>query len=482
MRYFKRKSPDKPYTCIHLNMAIYSHLSSRPSISLSELTGAIRNTIEEGFAHSKFWVIADVTNYTYKPQSNYHYFELVEKDQLSSKILAKITGRAWGNASVNISNFEKTTGQKFGNDINVLIQVQVQYNPAFGLQVNLIDIDTNFTLGLFEQQRKLTLERLLREHPDFIQQQDGQYVTKNSTLMLNKVIQQIAVISSDTSAGYLDFIHTLDNNTFNYKFNIDNYFTLVQGEVNAKQILNKIIAVFQSKKNYDALVIIRVGGSQMDFLIFDNYELNKAIARFPIPVITGIGHQKNETIADLMAHTSTKTPTKAAEMIVAHNRRFEEQMLNIQKTLVIKTFQLINRHKDKLVQINHITVNTTRALLQRYHRHMVNLSGSILTNPKIILCNKRKDLINLYSNLQSYNRMYVINKRAHLGHFASVIKLMSPQNILNKGFAIIKLDGKIVSDARDIQKGSTMTVQLSNTEITTTVTEKKEYHGSEFNI
>ncbi|TKC09514.1 exodeoxyribonuclease VII large subunit [Pedobacter frigoris] len=463
-------------------MAVPSHLSNRPSISLSELTGRIRQTIDEVFGQNTFWVIADITNYTYKPQSNYHYFELVEKDKSSSKILAKIAGRAWGAAAVNITNFEQATGQKFKNDINVLIQVSVQYNPSFGLQLNLIDIDTSFTLGLFEQQRKDTLERLLRENTDFVQKQGEQYITRNSLLHLNKVIQSIAIISSDTSAGYLDFKHTLDNNAFNYKFDVDNYFTLVQGEVNAKQILAKIIEVFQAKKNYDALVIIRGGGSQMDFLIFDNYELSRAIARFPIPVITGIGHQKNETIADLMAHTSTKTPTKAAELIIAHNRAFEEQILNIQKVVVIKVFQMINLQKDRLAHINHLTVNTTKELLYKYHKNIISLSAAILTNPKIIISNRKKDLSNLGNNIQSYSRIYFANKMGYLGHFISMIKLMSPQNILNKGFAIIKVDGKIVSNANDIETGTKLSVQFTNTEINTVVTDKKAYNGSEFNL
>ncbi len=175
-------------------MAAHLPPSSPVSIRLSELTHQVQQAIDGVFGQQTFWIIADVTNYTYKPQSNYHYFELVEKDKSSARILAKIAGRAWGNASVNITNFEHATGQRFRNDINVLIQVSVQYNPSFGLQLNLLDIDTNFTLGLFEQQRKDTLERLVRENPEFIQKRGEHYFTKNSGLHLNKVLQHIAVI------------------------------------------------------------------------------------------------------------------------------------------------------------------------------------------------------------------------------------------------------------------------------------------------
>lgn len=459
-----------------------SALSTTPSIKLSELTSQIQQAMEGVFGQKTFWVIADVTNYTYKAQSNYHYFELVEKDKSSARILAKIAGRAWGNASLNISNFEKATGQKFKNDINVLVQVSVQYNPSFGLQLNLLDIDTTFTLGLFEQQRKDTLERLLRENPAFIQQSGERYLTRNSSLTLNSVLQRIAIISSDTSAGFQDFKHTLENNPFGYSFYIDDYFSLVQGDGNAKQFLSKIIEVYESRKEYDALIIIRGGGSQTDFLIFDNYELNRAIAKFPIPVITGIGHQKNETIADLMAHTSTKTPTKAAEFIIAHNRSFEENMQSMQKMILIKAYQMINQHKDRLVHLNQVTINTTKNLLHEYHRNILNLSGLILSNPKIILSNKRKDLSNLSINLKAYNRMYFTNKRAYIAHFQSVMRIMSPQNILNKGFAILKIDGKIIGNADQVTSGTELTVRLATSEIKTIVQSKSAQNENEFNL
>lgn len=457
-------------------------MSTIPSIKLSELTSQIQQVIDGAFGHKTFWIIADITNYTYKPQSNYHYFELVEKDKTAAKILAKVAGRAWGNASVNISNFEKATGQKFKNDINVLIQVSVQYNPSFGLQLNLLDIDTNFTLGLFEQQRKETLERLLRENQAFIKKAGDGYITRNSELALNQVIQRIAVISSDTSAGFQDFKHTLEHNPFDYKFHIDDYFALVQGDGNAKQFLARIIEVFESQKPYDALVIIRGGGAQTDFLIFDNYELNRAIAKFPIPVITGIGHQKNETIADLMAHTSTKTPTKAAEFIIAHNRAFEDNLIATQKMILIKTYQMINHHKDRLVRLNQITINTTRNLLHEHHKTIMNLSGMILTNPRIIISNRRKDLSNLQLNLQSYSKLYFLNKTAHIAHFQSVMRIMSPQNILNKGFAIIKVNGKIAGNADQIEIGTELTVRLASSEIKTIVKSKSAYDENEFNL
>jgi exodeoxyribonuclease VII large subunit len=457
-------------------------LSSHNSIKLSQLTGHIQQTLDNVFAKQTYWVIADVTNYTYKAQTNYHYFELVEKDAASSRIIAKIAGKAWGNASLNILNFENATGQKFKNDINVLIQVSIGYSAAFGLQLNLLDIDTNYTLGLFEQQRKHTLERLLRDNPDFIKKVDEQYITRNSTIAFNRVIQKLAIVSSETSAGYLDFKHTLESNPFGYQFKIDDYFTLVQGEVNASLILAKIIEAFRSDTNYDALIIIRGGGAQMDFLIFDNYELSRAVAKFPIPIITGIGHQKNETIVDMMAHTATKTPTKAAEFIIAHNRKFEESILSMQKMMLIKTLQSLTHQKERLGYLNNVIANSTKDLLHKYHKNILNLSTLALSNPRIVLSNKAKDLKNLITNLNSFNKSYLHNQRAQIAHFLSVAKMMSPQNILNKGFAIVKVDDRIRSNSDDIEKGDELTVTFAATEIKTIVQSKSTYDGREFDI
>ncbi|WP_442587890.1 exodeoxyribonuclease VII large subunit [Pedobacter sp. AW31-3R] len=457
-------------------------MTTQPSIKLSELTGQIQSVIGDVFGGRTFWIIADITSYTYKAQTNYHYFELVEKDKASAKILAKVAGRAWGNAAVNISNFERVTGQQFKNDINVLIQVSVQYNPSFGLQLNLLDIDTSFTLGQFERQRKETLEKLLRDNPSFIRLLDGQYITRNSQLALPKVLQRIALVSSETSAGYQDFRHTLDNNTFGYHFEIDNYFALVQGEGNAKNFVSKLIEVYASGIPYDALVIIRGGGAQLDFLIFDNYELSRAIAKFPIPVITGIGHQKNETIVDLMAHTATKTPTRVAELLIAHNRNFEESITALQQQMLIKTFQLVSYHKEQLNKWNQVIINAAKTHVHEQHRKIIHLSGRILTNPRIMISNRNKDLHNLVANIKSFNRLYFVNKQQDIGHYASVIRLMSPQNILNKGFAIVRLNGNIARNAAGITAGAEITVSMSGAELTAKVLSKVTKDGKEFEL
>jgi len=449
-------------------------------IRLSELNGMINDAITAAFATTSFWVIADVTNHTFKAAKNYHYLELVEKDAQS--IIARISATAWGRGAQQIAQFEQLTGQLFTSNIHVLVNVSVQYHAVFGLRLNINDIDPHFTLGVLEQQRQATLERLLAENAEFIQKIGEEYITRNNQLRFKPVIQYVAVISSQTSAGAEDFRHTLLNNPFGYQFFIDDYFTPVQGENNAREFLEMIKAVFNSGKPYDAVIITRGGGAQTDFLIFDNYSIGRAVARFPIPIITGIGHQKNVSIVDLMAHTQTKTPTKAAEFIIAHNKNFEERLLQLQKNIVIKSQQLFSAQFQTLSLLNSSIVNKTRDVLSAHKDALVNLSYQLVSKPRIILYNRLNDITAVMNNIKTFKSQYLKNQSGYLEHYRSLVKMMSPENILKKGFALVKVNGKITSNPEDMVVGKEIDIILSDTLVTTTVKQKSTYHGTDFNI
>ena len=475
-------------------------MDEKKHIKLSQLNGIIQDTIKNQFSAITYWIVADVTNHSYKADKRYHNFDLVEKDSNSNNIIAKISGKAWGNGSVAISDFEKNTGQKFTNNINVLAQVAVEYHPLYGLSVNVIDVDTNFTLGVLEQRRNETLRRLVVQN-DYIQKIGDKYQTRNTLLKLNSVIQRIALLSSANSAGSEDFKHTLEVNNFGYIFFIDDYHTIVQGENNSKLFLNKLIEIYSSNIKYDAVVITRGGGAQTDFLIFDDYEIGRAVAKFPIPIITGIGHQKNTSIVDLMAHTQTKTPTKAAEFIIAHNRNFEQNILSFQKSIVIKSQQMflhnfqslgylnssivnntrdiIAKRKDDIVAVNQVTINSSKSILFNNRKQLLQTTSQILSKPKIILYNRINDIKNTIQNLKTFTTLYQKNKIGYLGHYVSIIKMMSPENILKKGYAIIKVNNEITSNPDDLKVGKDIDILLSNTIIKSTVKQKTKYDGKD---
>jgi exodeoxyribonuclease VII large subunit len=414
--------------------------------------------------------MAEVTSHTYKAEKHNHFCELVEKEPASGSLLAKMHARAWGAGSDAITAFERVTGQRFTSNISVLLQVEVQFHAQFGLQLNIVAVDANFTLGALERRRRETLQRLLDQNPDIIWQVGTRFYTRNNQLPLPAVLQRIAVIASRTSAGAEDLRHTLGTNTFGYAFAVDEYPAPVQGDQFAGEIIQQLIAIHASGKKYDAVVITRGGGAQTDFLIFDNYDLCRAIARFPVPVITGIGHFRNESIADRMAHTALKTPTNAAEWIIAHNRAFEEKISRHQQSIIIRSQQQLAQHADQLSSAYTKITTQSAGLIYRKQRALVEAATTLMSRPKTMIGNEQNNLRNTVRNLGTFTAQYLKNKRGELGHYESVMTIVSPLNILKKGFAIVKTgDDKIYTGKQTLEPGEKLKVILSDQQLLATL-------------
>ncbi len=429
-------------------------MSSLTPIRLSDLTRQIQDTLESSFGGQSFWVVGEVTNHQYRTKEQWHFFTLAEKEASAHTIVAKAETVAWKGGSSRIAHFERVTGQPFKDGIQVLVKVSVDYSPLYGLKLTLQDIDVNYTIGLLEQQRQAVLEKLLKECSDYIRKVGDRYITANNQLSLPLVIQRIALVASHTSAGYEDFMHILQTNSFGYAFQVDPYFTVIQGEGAAAAVRGKLLDIFQAPTTYDAVVLIRGGGASTDFLIFDTFPLGQIAAKFPIPIITGIGHQRNESIVDLMVHTATNAPTKAAEFIIAHNRRFEEACLHTQQTILIRTQQLFIHHSRALTELQHNLGTMASGFIHAQKGYLANTS----------------------LNLGVYQRNFITNQRGYLAHWASVIDLMNPEKLLKKGFALVYYKGKIMVDPDHIPDGADMTVRLADTKIEATVRQKKKLY------
>lgn len=474
-------------------MPYFCGVANNNFIRLSALAQAVESVIQGAFGAASFWVIADVTSHTFKAASNYHYFELVEKEAGSHHVVTKFAARSWGAGSRAIEAFEAATGQQFTNNIHVLVNVSVEYHPQFGLQLQVNNIEASYTLGLLEKQRQQTLARLVAENED-IRKVGDTYYTPNKSRPLPPVLQKLAVISSKASAGLNDFKHTLDNNPWGYRFALDEYYTEVQGEANALSLRNTLIHIYRSGIAYDAIAIIRGGGAQTDFLLFDNYLVGQAIARFPIPIITGIGHQHNTSIADLMAHTQTKTPTEAAAFMIAHNRAFETQLLSLQQNILIKTQQLFAARQQSLFTLQHkllrdskhflhqqqsalqqyrdITVTNTRELLFHRRSAILGLGARLAARPALVLAQRSLALKSTSNNLSSWSANYLRHRRSELAHFESVVQLVSPEAILRRGFAMLQHNGQVIATADQLQPGDAIQVVLASARLDATVTNK----------
>jgi exodeoxyribonuclease VII large subunit len=446
-------------------------------------------------------VLADVASHKYHAPKGFHYFDLVEKGDRN--LLAKVNAVAWTEGAARIRDFERMTGQRFGDDIHVLVCVRVDYHPVYGLKLTLVDIDARFTLGQLEAQRQAVLERLLREMPNDVWLVGDRYKTTNTTIRLPRVIQRIAVVASVRSAGYEDLKHSLDSQHHGFAFKLTPFDTLVQGPENAGAIVRRLREIAAMPDAFDAIVIVRGGGAQTDLLIFDQYEVAAAVASLRIPVFTGIGHLRNETITDLMAHTVSKTPTECAETIISHNRNFEEQLLSLRQRIILRTQQQITavertqrQMEQRLMQtvqgrIGDERTNNEQLIYRLFHavRSRISDEKQTLGRSSVILSLTPERLARSVDALQQQTqqlskqvRYTLEQQQREITHRTSVIKLSSPIEALKRGFAILRKEGKILTSGSAINKGDKIDITLIDTEITANISHKSARNGTAFDL
>jgi exodeoxyribonuclease VII large subunit len=425
-------------------------------LKLSELTTLIGQVINNTFGYENYWIVAEISNH--KSYGARHYFDLVEKSEQTDVITAKVSAVAWDDVASQIKHFENITEQKFTSGIKVLLKVHVNYSPQYGLSLYVQNIDPSYTLGELARKKKETLNRLVREN-DSITFENGKYYTRNKALLLPAVIQKIAIVSSIHSAGVEDFKRVLHENQYGYYFEMRHFQASVQGENKCQEIVDAMINVFYAhkKENFDVVVILRGGGSETDFRIFDEYIVGLAVAKFPVPVFTGIGHSKDETITDLMSHTSTKTPTDTAKYFIEYNNLFETNIIHLRDTVVRKTQTLQHKLGTCLLQ-------TKSAIVKNAHTLLVQNSG-YLEHLRIFI---RKNI-----------SLVLLRQSSNLEHIKSFLHLAHPDNLLKKGFAIVKYNDKIIANADGIATGDIIEIILSKDKIISTVKEKIKYDGKE---
>ncbi len=474
-------------------------MSSPIHIKLSELTAKIGQALKDAFQSDTYWVVAEISSHKFYPDQDRHYMELIEKAAEAKDPIAKVKCIAWREGARQIEQFEKETGQPFANDIQVLVKVKIEFHGAYGLSLILSDIDTSFTLGNIEKQRRLTLQKLVAENPDAVSKVGEEYLTNNKKAKLNAVVQQIAIVGSPKSEGYVDFIHTLTHNQFQYRFITDIYQSSVQGAEAENDLVESLVAIFKSGQQYDAVVIIRGGGAKTDFLVFDSYRICRTVARFPIPIITGIGHHNDVSIVDMLVNKPTKTPTQAAEFIIAHNRKFEEAVISLQKTVVVRSQQLLAREQQQIHRAHLSITNRSQSYLarykeslQRFHHQINNRSKAILysskhelyrtlhqlsAKPLLMTGRRHQELEHLKNHIGVMAAKFITAQKGWIAHQESMIKVMSPESTLNRGFAMVMHKGKLKTNAQNIQPGDELSIIMKDETIDTKVTAKKNNHG-----
>lgn len=373
-------------------------------LTLLQLNALVRQTIEQRMA-AEYWVQAELAEV--RESRGHCYMELIEKDERGNTPVARASARCWRSTWAMLQpHFERTTGQPLHAGMKVLLQVYPQFHEAFGFSWIVTDIDPTFTIGDMARRRQ-DIVRQLKEQGVFDLQKE---------LTLPLFCQRVAVVSSATAAGYGDFVRQLTDNEYGLHFHVELFEAVMQGEQVEQSIIQALDRINGRTDDFDVVVIIRGGGATADMSGFDTLALAENVANFPLPVITGIGHDRDECVLDMVSHTRVKTPTAAAALLVAQLRRVQErigQLAALIPTLAQRT--LANaQHRIELLQ-QRLPVAIERRLTEQRHR---------------------------------------------LAQTELMLQGFDPQLLLSRGYSITLKNGKAVRDPRQLKAGDEIETRI----------------------
>ncbi len=425
-------------------------------LSLFELNKLV-GVMLDAHLEPAYWVVAEIGEMR-QHGSGHCYLEMVEKED--HKVKAKMRATIWSYTFRNLGTwFERMTGEPLRPGLKILFQASVSFHEVYGLSLNIKDIDAAYTLGERARQRNETLQRL---------KEDGVW-DMNRELSLPMVPQRIAVISSATAAGFGDFTNQLTQNPYGYVFDIKLFQATMQGEAAPASIIKALHQIFDMPRHFDLVVLIRGGGAVLDLDCFDSYELASHVAQFPIPVVTGIGHERDETVVDLVAHTRLKTPTAVAEFLISGLLTYEERLLNHLKFLVEDLREKVDETKEKMLRqlqkLRHAAGNTLHDNQQRLQQNRLKLKYAFQTD----LSRKKEHVGRLQEKILTQPLNLIKQQREYLGHLEREVKLADPEKILARGFSITQVNGVLIKNAAAVKVGDVLTTRTKDGSIESTV-------------
>lgn len=403
-------------------------------ITLRELQRRVKSALEGQFA-LPVWVSAEISEIKVN-YSGHCYLELVEKGGDNGVPTAQARAVVWRSHYPRISGyFEAETGQRLASGIRILAKVLVSYHELYGFSLQITDIDPSYTLGDMERQRQQTIAQL---------QQDGVW-DMNREATMPAVVQRIAIVSSANAAGYQDFCKEMDKSP--YRFTLTLFDAFMQGAAAEESIIEALCSVAARMEDFDAVVLIRGGGSKSDLNCFNAYRLCAHVAQFPLPVVTGIGHDKDTSVADMVAHTALKTPTAVAGWLVGR---------------MAETDGWLDYAALQLHDTTTAAMHASEVRLERLSGEVRRLSGELLTRQSLRLEHHA-------ALLPDAARDFLARQNVRLGNAAELIAGRSPERILRLGFAVVRTGGKAVTSAREVGAGENIEIEVSDGQIEATV-------------
>lgn len=403
--------------------------------SLLELNRQVREAIEDALP-IEYWVEAELSEC--RESRGHCYMELIQKDEQTATPIAKASAKCWANKWLTIRPyFERTTGQQLHAGMKVLLQVYPQFHEAYGFSWIVTDIDPTYTLGDMARKRQEIIQKLKAEGVFDLQKE----------LQLPVFCQHIAVISSQTAAGYGDFCKQLADNPYGFKFKTQLFPAIMQGEGVEQSIISALEQIYDMP--FDCVVIIRGGGATSDMSGFDTLALAENVANFPIPIITGIGHERDESVLDMVSHTRVKTPTAAAALLIDHLKGVLETIEGAQS--VISHYA-----QQKLSAINYQLSTISEAIPRLF---------------SIVKARQEAKIDALYTRLPMLIERRLTSESHRLQLIDEKLKALDPTLLLARGYSITLYNGKAVKDASQLPPGTEIETRLAKGTVHSTVNE-----------
>ena len=417
------------------------------TITLQEFNNRIKRLLADPSVMN-CWVVAETTDV----RINQHcYLQLLEKNPKTGATVAKIKAIIWGNQFRFLNaRFKQVTGRDIGNDMKIMVCLSVNYSPQYGLTVVINDINPEFTLGDMERQRQEILNRLTQEG----------IIGQNKTVPVPPVLQRIAIVSAAGAAGYGDFMKQLTDNKYGVCFYPCLFQATMQGVKTVPTVLAALDKVEQNQHLFDSVVIIRGGGGTEELNSFDNYDLARRVATFPLPVIVGIGHERDITVLDYVAGIRVKTPTAAAEHIIlqaanalAHIGDLSNQVVSIARDYIARAKEQLSYYAGNLPIMAQRIIDTNTLRLQNFIQNIPLHVQRRIESENAQLARQKDAIKNAVAQVKMKETM-------RLEALGDKIELLSPRKVMARGYTLTTCEGKIMTDAAQLEAGKLVTIHF----------------------
>ncbi|MHA4811351.1 exodeoxyribonuclease VII large subunit [Flavitalea flava] len=424
-------------------------INDRTIFSLLEVTRSIQKTLSERYKDA-YWIKAEMNKLNPHPPSGHCFPELLEKKD--GKIIAEISANLWKDDFRRINDlFLKTLKEPLKNGINILFYAKIAYDPVYGLRLRIMDIDPSYSLGELEREKQETIDKMKNE---------GIY-DANRLLKMPLLPKRIAIISVETSKGYSDFMNILTGNKWEYTFFHMLFPAILQGERSAGSIIHQLRRIKKVIHHFDAVAVIRGGGGEVGLTCYNDYGLAKEMALFPIPVITGIGHSTNETVAEMIAFKNAITPTALADYLLQKFHDFSVPVQQAKELVTDRSRRILKEEKKQLVHsVRYFRSVTGSMLINRGHQ--IREMARSLSHASFNLINEyRQVVVQLKMKMADQTAYFFTRENRELFHMEKTIDLLNPEKVLKRGYTITFKDSRLIKDAADLREGDLLKTVFS---------------------